>query len=282
VRLIAQSDGRLLAVNVVGLEDYVASVIDSEMPATFPAAARRAQAVVARTYALARREAVGPAALFDVYASERSQKYLGSEYRDRSGRRLAGESASSRQAASDTKGTVLIYEGKVFTSYYSACCGGRTTAGTELFPDAVACHRSVACTDCQEAERYRWEARLSASDFRIAVNDLDRGRLGTIRRARMVTPPGQGVLSRIEVRDDRRAIELSGWELRQSAATGRLHSPHVSVALAGDQVLIEGRGHGHGVGLCQWGARGQALAGRDWKQIVKYYYPGAALQTLSP
>jgi stage II sporulation protein D len=282
VRLLAQPDGQLLAVNVIRLEDYVASVVDSEMPAAFPVDARRAQAVVARTFALARQDRVGPDAEFDVYATERSQRYLGAEYRDRTGRRLAGESASSRQAASDTAGIVLTCDGKVFTSYYSACCGGRTTVGTELFPDAAACHRSVPCDYCQECERYRWDARISAGDFRIAVNDLDRGRLGPIRRVRMLTPVGNGALPRIEVRDDARTVEVTGQDLRQTLPARKLFSPHVSVALSDGEILIEGRGHGHGVGFCQWGARGQALAGRDWRQIVRHYFPGAELRKLNP
>jgi stage II sporulation protein D len=280
VRLISQPDGRLIAVNVIPLEDYVASVVDGEMPAAFPIEARRAQAVVARTYALARQAVANRDAEFDVYGSERSQKYLGVEYTDRNGRRLAGESDGSRRIARDTAGLVLTYDGQIFTSYYSAVCGGCTTTGDELFPDAAPCHRSVTCEFCREAERYRWQARFSAGEFREAVNSLDRGRLGTIRRVRMTTPPGHGELARLEVRDDRRAVELSGWNLRQASPSGRLLSPHVTVQLIGNEIVVEGRGHGHGVGFCQWGARGQALAGRSWKQIVQHYYPGAAVQTL--
>jgi len=279
VRLTALANSRLVAVNIVPLEEYVASVVDSEMPAVFPADARRAQAVVARTYAVARQAATEKGADFDVYASERSQKYLGVEYRDATGRRLAGESASSRQSALDTQAVVLTENNRVFTSYYSAVCGGCTTIGTELFPDAASCHQSVVCNDCREGERYRWSTQMSVGDFRDVINALDRGKLGTIRRVRMLTSPGKGQLAQFEVRDDRRAIELSGWDLRQGMA-GRLFSPHVTVRLVGDQVIIDGRGHGHGVGFCQWGARGQALNGRTWQQILRRYYPGAELASL--
>jgi len=281
VRLVAQSDGKLIAINVVALEDYVASVVDGEMPSAFPIEARRAQAVVARTYGLARQSVAAPDAEFDVYGSERSQKYLGVEYSDRTGRRLAGESEASRRVAAETAGRVLTYEGRIFTSYYSAVCGGCTTSGSELFPDAAPCHRAVPCEFCLDAERYRWRAQFTSKEFREAINSLDRGQLGSIRRVRMLTPPGCGKLARLEIRDDRRAVEVSGWDLRQVAPAGRLFSPHVTVQLLDESVVVEGRGHGHGVGFCQWGARGQALAGRNWQQILQHYYPGATIQSVT-
>jgi stage II sporulation protein D len=215
VRLVKSGDDRLLAVNVVPLEEYVAAVVDGEMPATFPDAARRAQAVVARTYAVAKQAAAGRAVEFDVYASERSQRYLGIEYTDRAGRHLAGESGSSRVAARDTAGQVLTFEGRVFTSYYSACCGGCTTTGSELFPDAAACHRAVPCEFCQDAERYRWQVKLPTNEFRQAVNSLDRGRLTSLRRVRMLTSPGKGELAG----RSNSAAGICGWRVpRESCA----------------------------------------------------------------
>ena len=80
----------MVVVNVVPLEDYVASVVDGEMPATFPEAARQAQAIVARTYVLYQIQTARVSPLFDVYATTRSQNYLGYQYRGRDGKRLCG------------------------------------------------------------------------------------------------------------------------------------------------------------------------------------------------
>lgn len=276
VCLFRQPDDRVLAVNVVPLEDYVAAVVDGEMPARFPDAARQAQAVVARTFALARMERAAPDALFDVYASERSQKYLGVEYSDAAGRRLAGESASSRQIARDTRGVVVTYQGRVFPTYYSACCGGATTTGTLVFPDAAAPVRSVPCEFCRDARRYRWSDELSVREFLQVLERTGRSpALKSLKSIRQVAGPGGGGLAQFECSDGQRTLAVSGADLRQAWPNGGLFSPHFSLRLDGQRVLVEGRGHGHGVGLCQWGARGQALEGRTAMQILRHYYPGA-------
>jgi stage II sporulation protein D len=98
--------------------------------------------------------------LFDVYASTQSQKYLGYQYRDKSGRRLAGESADSRRKVAETTGHVCTWEGRLFCPYYSAVCGGRTTEGCLVFSDAAPPLQSVECHWCREAQRYRWSVDL--------------------------------------------------------------------------------------------------------------------------
>jgi stage II sporulation protein D len=106
-------DGRLRAVNVVGLEQYLDGVVPSEMPATWAPEALKAQAVAARSYALATRQVGAP---FDVFSDTRSQMYLG----------LAHESASTTAAVNATRRQVVLYGGKVATTYFSSTSGGRT------------------------------------------------------------------------------------------------------------------------------------------------------------
>lgn len=280
VQLFRQPQQRVVAVNVVPLEAYVASTIDGEMPATFPEAARQAQAIVARTYVLAKMEQADPSSLFDVYASERSQKYLGLEYRDDHGRRLAGESEQSRKIAAETAGVVLTYQNRIFATYYSAVCGGHTTQGTDLFPDAAPPHQAVPCEFCQDAERYRWQVELTTGEFLEAVGKLGRSRLNAIKTIRTPTPPGEGRLPTFEVTDGPHTATFTALELRQQLSSGKLPGVQFALVRRLDRVAVDGRGHGHGVGLCQWGARGQALAGRTWSQILRHYYPGAKLVRL--
>ncbi len=129
VRLFRQGANKMIVVNVVPLEDYVASVVDGEMPATFPEAARQAQAIAARTYVLFQTQSAHASPFYDVYATTRSQNYLGCQYRGRDGRRYAAESASSRRAAEQTAGMICLSDGKLFCTYYTAVCGGRTAGG---------------------------------------------------------------------------------------------------------------------------------------------------------
>jgi peptidoglycan hydrolase-like amidase len=106
-------DGRLRAINVVGLEDYLYGVVPSEMPSTWAAPALEAQAVASRSYALATRTVAAP---FDVYADSRSQVYLG----------VSRETPATNAAVDATKAQVVMYGGKVASTFFSASSGGET------------------------------------------------------------------------------------------------------------------------------------------------------------
>ena len=106
-------DGRLRAVNVVGLEDYLYGVVPAEMPSAWPANALEAQAVAARSYALATRKIAAP---FDVYADTRSQMYLG----------VSHETATTNAAVDATRGQVALYNGKVASTFFFSSSGGET------------------------------------------------------------------------------------------------------------------------------------------------------------
>lgn len=284
VRLYRQPGQKLIAVNVVPLEEYVASVVNGEMPQAFPDEARKAQAVVARTYALYRmREARGHPH-YDVFAGARSQAYPGFQYRTPNGRRLAGENADSRRIARETAGMVCTFRGDLFCTYYTAVCGGRTVGGREKFSDAAACLQSVPCRWCAAAERYRWTARLSREKLIRRLRGVVSPSV-PLSAARVSIRPAAGErpgrYPRFVVTDGRARGELRSDQLRRALGRASLPSPLFSVRDAGGAFVFTGRGHGHGVGLCQWGARGQAAAGRSFRQILQSYYPGCRIRRLS-
>jgi stage II sporulation protein D len=280
VRCERVSDNRLRVVNLLPLESYLASVVDGEMPRDFGREARAAQAVAARTYALmAIREAPADA-LWDLYATVRSQKYLGVKYTDSSGNELAGESESSRAAVATTSGWVLTYRGKLFRPYYAACCGGQTLRGSELFPEAAPPHSGVACRYCKEATWYRWTIDLSVMALSSKLKPLARSRGRTLTAISAIEPvpsTGAETLSRFRVRQGQQSFEATGQDLRLALASDGAKSPRMSIQRTATGYRITGRGHGHGAGMCQWGARGQAAAGRTARQILEHYYPGATI-----
>jgi SpoIID/LytB domain protein len=111
-------DGKLRAVNVVGLEQYLYGVVPAEMPKDWSADALEAQAVAARSYALATRNVAAP---YDAYADTRSQMYLG----------MSVESPSTTAAVNATKQQVLLFDGKVATTYFYSTSGGRTESSLD-------------------------------------------------------------------------------------------------------------------------------------------------------
>lgn len=160
VRFIRRPGGKMAVVGAVGLEDYLASVLNSELPADFPLAARQTQAIAARTYALYQMKAASPSGYYDLRNNSSSQVYRGVQYRQGS-RRLAVETPDSRQIVDQTRGIVATYRGRLFCTYYSAICGGRTTHGGDVFDDAAPPLRSVPCDWCRGSKYYRWEKDLS-------------------------------------------------------------------------------------------------------------------------
>jgi stage II sporulation protein D len=282
VRIHRQESGTVTAVNVLALEEYVASVVDSEMPAAFPDEARKAQAIVARTYALYQKQSAERASIADLAASTKSQKYLGYQYRE-GGKLLAGESEAGRKIAAATRGKVCHYRGKIFCTYYCAVCGGSTVKGSEVFSDAAAPLASVKCDFCREARLYRWTAEISKADMQKELEPWLRekgqkpGALQTVSLVKSNAPGG--TIPEFDVRAGRQSLRISGSDLRVLLSGRGIYSPRFTIAERGQIFEIKGRGHGHGVGLCQWGARGQALEGRTCEQILDYYYPGATIAT---
>ncbi len=283
IRLYRREGTKVLPVNVLPLEQYIASVIDSEMPAAFPEEARRAQAIVARTYALYQKEQAPRAAVTDLFASTRSQKYLGFQYRDGQGRLLAGESEASRATAKATRGLVGTHRGELFCTYYCAVCGGRTVEGTQIFSDAAPPLKSVACDWCKEARLYRWQAEISKRDAQKPLQSAlakDGKKLGTLKGVAAAKKGETGAGAFYQVKDDKQSLSLSGAAVRQALGSQGLYSPTFTVEDRGQHLVFSGRGHGHGVGLCQWGARGLAQEGRTADQIFAHYYRGAAITEL--
>jgi stage II sporulation protein D len=116
--LVDVVDGKLRAIDIVGLEQYLDGVVPAEMPASWAPEALKAQAIAARSYALATRNVAAP---YDVYPDTRSQMYLG----------ISAESPATTAAVSATKGQVLLFDGKVATTYFSSTSGGRTESSLD-------------------------------------------------------------------------------------------------------------------------------------------------------
>jgi stage II sporulation protein D len=122
--LVDLVDGKLRAINIVGLEQYLFGVVPSEMPSTWAPEALKAQAVAARSYALATRQIGAP---YDVFNDTRSQMYLGLEHED----------PATSAAVSATKAQVLFYAGKVAYTYFFSTSGGRTESNANWGGSAV-------------------------------------------------------------------------------------------------------------------------------------------------
>ncbi len=241
------------------LEDYVAGVVAGEMPGSFPPEAQKAQAVAARSYALTRKiEAQAAGRAWDIGAGVLAQVFA----------KAPGPAA--RAAAEATAGEVLALGMEPVEAYFHAACGGRTEGGLAALGRDLPYLRSVECGRCDRAPRVSWSVKIPAGELGKAA-----GLGGAASAARVVSRTPSGRAEKIEVAaGDRRAV-LAASDLRQRLGFSRLPSLAFDVHRPwwGDFVF-DGRGQGHGAGLCQWGAAGLAREGKSYREILGHYYPG--------
>lgn len=254
---VVATAGQVTVVNTLDLEAYLYSVLGGEMPASWPQEALKAQAVAARSYALYQRQRhqAGP---YDVSSTTAHQVYKG----------LATEAPSTLAAVNTTRGQVLTYGGQLIEAVFHASSGGQTENVEDVWQRPVPYLRSVPDFD-QQAPVFKWSQTFSLSQFQQRIPGLGQ-LLGVINQRR--SP--QGRVMAMELRGSQASRTLTGTELRQALG---LRSNLFTLTLQGNQVRVEGRGYGHGLGLSQWGARGLALQGYSYQQILAHYYQGTAL-----
>lgn len=287
MEIVAAASGELLAVNVVGVEDYLRGVLPYELGKVDREAleALKAQAVAARTYALKRMMA-NPGGDFHLHSSVQDQVYRG----------VKGEYLLSDRAIRETRGMALSFRDTLALCFYHSTCGGRTASRHEVWNgDSLAYLVSRPDLD---PEGNTWCAASKYSEWR---QEWTLTRLAGILKRNLPSagvpyPPAFTKVSRLEIEGrascgrikvlrivtDKGDILVKGdkvrWALRPADAEERiLPSAWFEVKVTGDKALAEGRAFGHGIGLCQVGTIARAKAGQDFRQIMAAYYAGTEL-----
>ena len=267
IEIIRQQDLTLQVINYVSIEDYLRGVLSKEAPDYWPPEALKAIAIAARTYAVYQRF-IKEQVDYDVTGDVMSQDYGGK----------TGEKPATTRAVKATAGWILIYNGQLFPTFYHSTCGGMTEHARVMGNfDVEPLRGGVACTFCSASPFYRWQRRLTKADVNWALYKSRFGTVGSVLDVRVTKRTASGRAQEIALLGDSRTLRLSGYDVRALFGFDRIRSPLFSVTPMDDAVVIEGRGWGHGVGLCQWGAAELARRGLSAAEILAYYYPGAQL-----
>ncbi len=263
---VGMPGGKLALVTTIDVDRYLQGVVPLESPPSWPAAALEAQAIVARTFALGRRS---PSRPYDVQAGEADQRWGGVE----------AEHPASTAAVTATRGRTLSYAGEPASAFYSSCCGGHTAdSGSVWGGVALPYLRGVGDPYCAPAPDYRWTRSVTLDRALAAFGSRTGGTLiGTALgepdpsgRPRTVSLLGAAEAT-IPVAEFRRAL---GSDVVRSSW---LRSIRIDATQAVPRLVIEGSGRGHGVGLCQWGARFFASSGGSAAAILTFYFPGTSV-----
>lgn len=274
----AAGAGDLEVINNAGLESYLVGVLSGELYANFHIETFRAQAIAARTYALYQMQTIGRRNPYDVLATEGSQVYAGLDGIDRR--------SNAWQAVTHTRGLVLTWSSpvgeKIFCTYYSSACGGMTQNVADFLggPMIPALRGQVPCDYCRiGGTAYRWgPVVLSKPDIRnrLAEHFGDNVIPNPVTSIAVQQRTADGRPLTLRIAGPDRAAEVNSYAFRLAVGGHTLRSNYFDIVDQGaDFAFTGGRGFGHAVGMCQWGAEGQARLGRSASQILAHYYPSS-------
>jgi len=246
----------------IPFEEYIAGVVAAEVDPTWPAQVLAAQAIVARTFTWERVRRGGVRALHGTDVCDdpqHMQAYDPTRVND-----------AIRRAVRDTRGLIILYKGRPVRAYFHASSGGRTAEpweGLGIRRPALPYLRSVEDPGVKED---RWEAKFELAELVEAVGKLAEPP-SQARRVRVTRrgPSGRAVTIAVD------GVEVPAHELRLALGPERMRSTLLTdIRCDGNQVVIRGRGFGHGVGLSQEGAKAMAEQGSTAEEIIGHFYQG--------
>lgn len=340
---IIVDQGLLYAINVVGVEDYLLSVISSEMSANASEEFLKAHAVISRSWVMAQIESTGTCSrpaipegvgnlpslvtwldtlngakgqgiadeghceyvkwydhqdhkLFDVCADDHCQRYQGLT-------RATGKTVA--KVIDATWGQTLQYEGRLCDARFSKCCGGKMekysvcwedkdypylqplsdspghSVGTECFcdtEDKTILSQVLNNYDQETVDFYRWKEEYDNASLSALIEKKSGVKIGRIEAMEALERGDSGRIWKLKiVGSEQTLIVGKELEIRRILSESHLKSSAFEAVLDEDRIILEGRGWGHGVGLCQIGAAVMASKGYGYKEILGHYYPGAEL-----
>ncbi len=339
---ITVGKGCLTAVNVIGVEDYLLSVISSEMSSSASEEFLKAHAVISRSWVMARISAARGKSLpampegivdmpsvishaysvinaevsegcsgereyvkwydheehdsFDVCADDHCQRYQGLA-------RATGDTV--RKAIDSTWGQVLVYGGELCDARFSKCCGGRMERFSTCWDDVDYPYLQPLCDspghvdgercfcdtddeavlsqvlngyDRETADFFRWREEYGRDELASLVSERSGVSIGELVSMEAIVRGESGRIKKLKITGTECTLTVGKeLEIRRLLSRSHLKSSAFDVTFEGDKVIIDGRGWGHGVGLCQIGAAVMASRGYGYREILGHYYPGAEL-----
>lgn len=283
VRVLVHTTGRILT---LPLEEYVAGVVAAEMPTSFGLEALKAQAVIARTFAVSKMRVLGGQGVpgnpdadvtTDIWSG--GQAWMSEDEAKAAWGPLAfyGQWQKVEEAVAGTRGLILTYNGTPIEAAYHSTCGGATESSEDVWQEALPYLRGVEDPWCAASPWMRHETDISvatleqAFGLRAGVLAATAGQGRQYLAVLEATPSGRAKVVRVGEK------EVTGAEFRKALG---LESARFTFSSSGGVVRFVTVGYGHGVGLCQYGANGLAQAGKSFQDILAFYYTGVTLEPM--
>lgn len=245
-------------INEIPLEEYVKSVVKAETGRDWAEEALKAQAVISRTYALAKKLQNG-SGRYHLTSTVLHQVYKGDI-----------QDEKVEDAVNQTRGEILVYNGKPIEALYHSTCGGQTEDPEDVFSTSLP-YLKAQKAKCELSPYSIWARRFSAAEVAGALG------LEGIESISIKTYTKTGRAKELEIVSEKGPLTMRATDFRRLLGWKKLPSTAFSLEMSDGYLNFEGKGYGHGVGLCQWSALEMAREGKDYREILSFYYPGAKL-----
>jgi len=251
--------GGMYVINVLPMESYLEGVLNAEISTKWDLDVVKAQAIIARTFALFKRQERGNK-LWHVTAGHGDQVYLGLNIAD----------ARGRYAIKKTHGMAIHYKGKLAQTFYHSNCGGITEDPSAIWNNSMPYLRVRNVPYGQQDPRYYWSAKLSQQDL-LKILRRSGQPINSFKKLRISSWTTSNRVATLEFRGNG-SVKLLAKDFRRLAGYQIVQSLLFDITEIPDGYLFEGQGNGHGVGLCQWAAKEMADLGYTYEKILKFFY----------
>ncbi len=265
------SSNQITLINTVTLEEYLYGILPKEVPFDWPLEALKTQALISRTYALknlGRHQEEGA----DFCNKVHCQVYGGK----------SAENENTNKAVDKTKDEVVSYHGDLIFSVFFSNCGGSTEKSLNVWAGVspLPYLRSVHCGYCKNGNSYHWKKAFSQEQIISVLRNMGYEVIAPIRSISVAGQGNSGRAKFLNIKHGNGNVTVRASHLRLGVGGDLLRSTLIQkIQKLKDGFVLVGKGWGHGVGLCQDGARGLARKGKNYKQITQFYYPGTKVTT---
>jgi stage II sporulation protein D len=263
LQIINTKKGGLIAVNIVDIEEYLKGVLYHEVSHRWPIETIKAQAIASRTYALYQAQE-NRNRHYHLYSDISSQVYNG----------VYAERYRTNKAVDETRGRVLMYNNKLIPAFFHSTCGSHTESAGNLWKIDIAPLYGVACPYCKNSPYLLW-------DYNIELNLLEKKLksagyiIDSINSIKALTRNLSGRMEFVQVKGSKLIENLRAKDFRNIIGSSLIRSTNFNVSIKDNKAYFKGKGWGHGVGMCQWGAFNMGKKKKTAEEILLYYYPGS-------
>lgn len=264
---------KITAINEIDIDHYLYGILPKEVGFSWPLETLKAQAIVSRTFALKnlkRHESEG----FNLCNEVHCQVFGG----------LEGEKPETNIAVDQTHNEVLIYKKDIINSFFFANCGGRTETSYSVWEggNPLPYLQSIRCKYCSKSKHFEWKSFISQKEISEILKKKYPKIQEPIQSIKIKNKSKSGRVTYLQIQHANGKIQIKSAHFRQYLGAEKIKSTLItSIKKNKNGFNFNGKGWGHGVGFCQDGAKGLGDKGKNYKQILKHYFPKASIEKVS-